>query len=204
MQQGFFSVQQACPHCQGTGKVISDPCDDCHGKGRVRETKTLSVKVPAGVDNGDRIRLSGEGEAGEGGGPAGDLYVQMNVKPHPIFTRTENNLYCEVPISIVTAALGGELDVPTLNGRVKLKIPSETQTEKLFRLTGKGVRSVRGGGVGDLICKVIVETPVKLSREQKDILRKFEETCIDCGDKHSPKHTGWLDGVKKFFEDMKL
>ncbi|NNJ93124.1 MAG: molecular chaperone DnaJ, partial [Halobacteria archaeon] len=153
MQQGFFSLQQTCPHCQGTGTVISDPCPDCRGKGRVSEHKTLSVKVPAGVDNGDRIRLAGEGEAGESGGPPGDLYVQIGVKEHPIFQRDENNLFCEVPISFTAAALGGELEVPTLNGRVNLKIPAETQSGKIFRMRGKGVKPVRGGPVGDLLCR---------------------------------------------------
>ena len=201
MQQGFFSLQQTCPRCHGSGKIITDPCGKCHGQGRVQEQKTLSVKVPAGVDDGDRIRLSGEGEAGLHGGPAGDLYVQIHVRQHPIFTRDENNLACEMPISFVTAALGGELDVPTLGGRVKLKIPAETQSGKLFRLRGKGVKSVRGGDVGDLICRVVVETPVNLTSKQKDLLREFETSLG--GDKHSPKASSWLDGVKKFFEDMK-
>ncbi|GAB4299035.1 MAG: molecular chaperone DnaJ [Thiohalomonadaceae bacterium] len=201
MQQGFFSLQQTCPRCHGSGKIITDPCGKCHGQGRVQEQKTLSVKVPAGVDNGDRIRLSGEGEAGLHGGPAGDLYVQIHVREHPIFTRDENNLACEVPISFVTAALGGELDVPTLGGRVKLKIPAETQSGKLFRLRGKGVKSVRGGDVGDLICRVVVETPVNLTSKQKELLQQFEASLN--GDKHSPKASSWLDGVKKFFEDMK-
>lgn len=201
MQQGFFSLQQTCPRCHGSGKIITDPCGKCHGQGRVQEQKTLSVKVPAGVDDGDRIRLSGEGEAGLHGGPTGDLYVQIHVRQHPIFTRDENNLACEMPISFVTAALGGELDVPTLGGRVKLNIPAETQSGKLFRLRGKGVKSVRGGDVGDLICRVVVETPVNLTSKQKDLLREFETSLG--GDKHSPKASSWLDGVKKFFEDMK-
>lgn len=201
MQQGFFSLQQTCPRCHGSGKIITDPCGKCHGQGRVQEQKTLSVKVPAGVDDGDRIRLSGEGEAGLHGGPAGDLYVQIHVREHPIFTRDENNLACEVPISFVTAALGGELDVPTLGGRVKLKIPAETQSGKLFRLRGKGVKSVRGGDVGDLICRVVVETPVNLTARQKELLQEFEASLN--GDRHSPKASSWLDGVKKFFEDMK-
>ena len=204
MQQGFFSVQQTCPRCHGTGKIISDPCNTCHGHGRVQEQKTLSVKVPAGVDEGDRIRLAGEGEAGENGGPPGDLYVQIHVRQHPIFSREESNLYCEVPISFVTASLGGELDVPTLGGRVKLKIPAETQSGKLFRLRGKGVKSVRGGDVGDLICRVVVETPVNLTGKQKELLREFESTMSDSGTKHSPKASSWLDGVKKFFEEMKF
>lgn len=201
MQQGFFSLQQTCPRCHGSGKIITDPCSACHGQGRVQEHKTLSVKVPAGVDEGDRIRLSGEGEAGLHGGPSGDLYVQIHVREHSIFARDGNNLACEVPISFVTAALGGELDVPTLGGRVKLKIPAETQSGKLFRLRGKGVRSVRGGEVGDLICRVMVETPVNLTGKQKELLREFEASLG--GDRHSPKASSWLDGVKKFFEDMK-
>ncbi len=202
MQQGFFSVQQTCPHCRGTGQIIKDPCNTCHGQGRVQKHKTLSVKVPAGVDNGDRVRLTGEGEAGEHGGPSGDLYVEMHIREHKIFQREGNDLYCEVPISIVTAALGGELDVPTLNGKVKLKIPAESQTGKLFRLRGKGVKSVRGGAVGDLLCRVVVETPVQLTARQKELLLELEETMKN-GDDHSPKHSSWLDGVKKFFEDMK-
>ena len=202
IQQGFFSVQQTCPHCHGQGKTISDPCNDCHGQGRVEERKTLSVKVPPGVDNGDRIRLGGEGEAGENGGPPGDLYVQVHVKPHPIFERDGSNLMCQVPISVATAALGGELEVPTLNGRVKLKVPAETQTGKLFRLKGKGVTPVRGGPTGDLLCKVIVETPVKLTAKQKELLRELEESMSGDKKNHNPQSTSWMDGVKKFFDDM--
>lgn len=201
MQQGFMTLQQTCPSCQGSGQTISDPCPSCRGQGRVQEQKTLSVKIPAGVDTGDRIRLSGEGEAGENGGPAGDLYVQMNIRDHAIFTRDGSNLHCEVPISFVTACLGGELEVPTLDGRVSLKVPAETQTGKVFRLRGKGVRSVRGGGVGDLLCKVMLETPVNLSSEQKEALRSFDES-LDSAQGHNPKATSWFDGVKKFFEEM--
>jgi molecular chaperone DnaJ len=204
MQQGFFSLQQACPHCEGTGQVIKDPCGTCHGHGRTQERKTLSVKVPAGVDNGDRIRLSGEGEAGERGAPSGDLYVQIGVKEHPLFVREENNLYCEVPISFVTATLGGTLEVPTLDGKVKLTIPAETQTGKMFKLRGKGVKSVRGGPVGDLLCKVSVETPVNLSNKQKELLKQFEETMTDGAKKHSPKEHSWMDGVKNFIDGIKL
>ncbi len=204
MQQGFFSIQQTCPRCSGRGTIIPDPCSPCHGSGRVEEQKTLSVKVPAGVDSGDRIRLSGEGEAGESGGPSGDLYVQIQVKPHPIFTREDNNLYCQVPISFATAALGGELEVPTLDGRVSLKIPAETQTGKLFRVRGKGVKPVRGGVVGDLLCRVGVETPVNLTKEQRELLQKLAETMEEGGQRHAPQERGWLDGVKKFFEDMKF
>jgi molecular chaperone DnaJ len=202
MQQGFFSVQQTCPRCHGRGTVIEDPCSTCHGQGRVEEHKTLSVKVPPGVDSGDRIRLAGEGEAGEHGGPPGDLYVQVAVKPHEIFTREDSHLFCEVPISFVTAALGGELEVPTLNGKVMLKIPAGTQTGRLFRMRGKGVKPVRGGSVGDLLCRVLVETPVKLTGEQEELLRKFDETMKKGGAKHNPHSTTWVDGVKKFFENM--
>ena len=202
MQQGFFSVQQACPHCKGNGTIISDPCPTCRGNGRVQERKTLSVKVPAGVDNGDRIRLAGEGEAGESGGPPGDLYVQVQVKEHPIFHREESHLYCEVPISFVTAALGGELEVPTLKGRVNLKIPAETQTGRMFRVRGKGVKQVRGGPVGDLLCKVTVETPVKLTRKQKDLLKEFSGHVEEGGGHHNPQATSWMDGVKKFFDGL--
>ncbi len=198
MQQGFFSVQQACPTCRGQGTIIKDPCTSCHGQGVKEETKTLNVKVPAGVDNGDRIRLSGEGEAGPHGGPAGDLYVETHIKPHSIFERDGRNLYCDVPISIADAALGGEIEVPTLDGRVNLKIPAETQSGKLFRLRGKGVVPVRGGSTGDLLCRVMVETPVKLTEHQKKILKEFQASLK--GEKHSPKKKTWFDNVKTFFE----
>ncbi|MDX1370622.1 molecular chaperone DnaJ [Pseudomonas sp.] len=201
MQQGFFSVQQTCPRCHGSGKMITDPCGSCHGHGRVEEHKTLSVKVPPGVDTGDRIRLSGEGEAGAMGGPAGDLYVVVNVREHSIFQRDGKHLYCEVPISFADAALGGELEVPTLDGRVKLKIPEGTQTGKLFRLRGKGVAPVRGGGAGDLMCRVAVETPVSLDRRQRELLDEFRKT-LQGDTRHSPKASGWFEGVKRFFGDV--
>ncbi|WP_419420290.1 molecular chaperone DnaJ [Legionella sp. D16C41] len=204
IQQGFFSIQQTCPSCHGEGTVISDPCSNCHGQGRVRESKKLTVKIPAGVDNGDRVRLSGEGEAGLHGGSPGDLYVQINIKAHSIFERHENDLHCEVPISFATAALGGTIEVPTLEGRVTLKIPSETQTGKVFRLRGKGMKSVRGHAPGDLLCKAVVETPVNLSREQKDLLGKLQESLESSKKTHSPKSSSWFDGVRKFFEDMKF
>ncbi|MDP5063799.1 MAG: molecular chaperone DnaJ [Haliea sp.] len=203
MQQGFFQVQQACPTCRGRGKMVSDPCGKCQGQGRVEKRKTLSVKVPPGVDTGDRIRLSGEGEAGPDGGPTGDLFVQMSVRQHPIFERDGKNLYCEVPITFVAAALGGDLEVPTLDGRVKLKIPAETQTGKLFRLRGKGVKPVRGGAVGDLLCRAVVETPVNLNKKQKELLREFQESLGQGGDAQSPRQTSWFEGVKTFFDDMK-
>jgi molecular chaperone DnaJ len=204
MQQGIFQMQQTCPTCRGRGKTISDPCSACRGQGRVEKTKTLSVKVPPGVDTGDRIRLSGEGEAGPEGGPPGDLFVQMSVRQHPIFERDGKNLYCEVPITFVDAALGGDLDVPTLDGRVKLKIPPETQTGKLFRLRGKGVKPVRGGSLGDLLCRVVVETPVKLTKDQKALLEELRSTLGEGGTAQSPRQTSWFEGVKSFFDDMKL
>ncbi|MGO1246641.1 MAG: molecular chaperone DnaJ [Oceanisphaera sp.] len=203
MRQGFFAVQQPCPHCRGKGKIITDPCNKCHGEGRYQKTKTLSVKIPAGVDTGDRIRLSGEGEAGEAGAPTGDLYVQMHVRDHEIFMRDGNNLFCEVPIGFTAAALGGEVEVPTLDGRVKLKIPAETQTGRHFRLKGKGVRSARNGQMGDLVCKAYIETPVNLTEDQKALLRQLEDSCggIDAN-KHQPKTEGFLKGVKRFFDDL--
>ena len=204
IQQGFFSIQQTCPGCHGQGQVISEPCNTCHGNGRVRESKKLTVKIPPGVDNGDRVRLSGEGEAGVHGGPAGDLYVQVSIKAHTIFQRHESDLHCEVPISFVTAVLGGTIEVPTLAGRVSLKIPPETQTGKSFRLRGKGMKSVRGHATGDLLCQVVVETPVNLLREQKELLTQFQESLNNSKSAHSPRSSSWFAGVKKFFEDMKF
>jgi len=203
MQQGFFSVQQACPTCKGTGKVISNPCGSCHGEGRVEKNKKISVKIPAGVDTGDRVRLSGEGEAGVGGGPAGDLFVQVHVKKHKLFERDGDDLFCAVPISFISATLGGELQAPTLDGQVKLKIPSETQTGKRFRLRGEGVHPVRGGPQGDLICEVVVETPVKLNKEQKSLLKAFNKSLEKSGKKHSPQLHSWTDSAKGFFDDIK-
>ena len=199
MQQGFFSVQQTCPHCAGKGKTIKEPCKSCRGKGRVEKEKTISVKIPAGVDSGDRIRLAGEGEAGVDGGPSGDLYVQVEVREHKLFKRDGKHLYCEIPISFVDAALGGEVEVPTLDGKVKLKIPPETQTDKLFRLRGKGVQPVRGGSQGDLMCRVVVETPVNLSKKQRELLKEFQKTLEGQGSKNSPKKESWFEGVKSFF-----
>jgi molecular chaperone DnaJ len=199
VSQGFFQLQQACPRCRGSGKIVKNPCDTCLGQGRVRRTKRLSVKIPPGVDNGDRIRLSGEGEAGRNGGPAGDLYVEVHVRPHEIFEREGEHLSCEVPVSFVTAALGGTVLVPTLDGQVSLKIPSETQSGKVFRLRDKGVKPVRGGTRGDLFCKVMVETPVRLSNEQKEMLRKFEASLKSADGRHSPREEGFFEGVKRFF-----
>jgi len=203
MQQGMFSVQQTCPTCRGAGSVIKDPCGKCRGTGKTKEQKTLSVKIPAGVDTGDRIRLGGEGEAGDHGGPSGDLYVQVNVREHDIFTRDGANLYCDMPISFAAAALGGELEVPTLAGKVKLKIPAESQTGKLFRLRGKGVKPVRGGPVGDLMCRVNIETPVNLTAEQKKLVEQLADSFKTGGTRHSPQEHSWMDGVKSFFDKMK-
>ncbi len=200
MQQGFFSVQQTCPACKGAGTIISDPCEDCHGRGRVRKTKTLSVKVPAGVDDGDRIRLSGEGEAGRNGGPPGDLYVEVRVRPHKIFERIGTDLSCEIPLSFATATLGGEVELPTLDGNVSLKVPAGTQSGKVFRLRGKGVTTVRDARTGDLFARVAVETPVNLTSEQRELLDQFDESIRAGGDKHSPRAGGWMDTVKRFFE----
>ncbi|HKE43067.1 MAG TPA: molecular chaperone DnaJ [Steroidobacteraceae bacterium] len=202
VSQGFFSVQQACPRCKGRGQIIQKPCDHCHGQGRTRREKTLTVKIPAGVDNGDRIRLAGEGEAGRNGGPGGDLYVEIQVREHAIFERDGSHLSCEVPVSFATAVLGGQIEVPTLDGHVTLKIPSETQSGRVFRLREKGVRPVRGGPTGDLFCRVAVETPVGLSAEQKDLIRKLDESLRHDRKRHNPREQGWLEGVKKFFENI--
>ncbi|HEX6573186.1 MAG TPA: molecular chaperone DnaJ, partial [Steroidobacteraceae bacterium] len=202
MQQGFFTVQQTCPRCQGRGQVIADPCAKCRGQGRVRKQKTLAVKVPPGVDTGDRIRLSGEGEAGRNGGPHGDLYVEVRVKDHPIFERDGAHLSCEVPISFRTAALGGTIEVPTLDGDVTIKVPAETQSGRVFRLREKGIKPVRGGGPGDLFCRVVVETPVHLTREQKELLGKFDEALRSDHKHHHPREDSWLDGVKRFFTSL--
>jgi len=200
MQNGIFSIQQACPHCGGSGQSIANPCKTCRGEGRVRREKRLEVKIPAGVDTGDRIRLSGEGEAGPAGAPAGDLYVEVQVREHAIFQRQQDDLYCEVPIRFSQAALGAELEVPTLGGEASIKIPAETQTGKLFKLRGKGVRNVRSGHVGDLLCRVVVETPVKLSKQQRELLQQFEDSFGDDAAAHTPRASSWLDSVKQFWD----
>ncbi len=200
MQQGFFSIQQTCPACKGSGTVIADPCTACHGRGRTAKVKKLSVKVPAGVDDGDRIRLTGEGEAGRNGGPPGDLYVEIRVNPHKLFTRDGADLTCEVPVSFATVALGGEVELPTLDGHVSLKVPAGTQSGKVFRLRNKGVTTVRDPRQGDLFARVVVETPVGLTEDQKALLRKLDESVSAGGDKHNPRANGWVDSVKRFFE----
>jgi molecular chaperone DnaJ len=199
VSQGFFSIQQTCPQCRGTGKIVPEPCPTCSGAGRVRKQKTLSVKIPAGVDQDDRIRLSGEGEAGMNGGPPGDLYVVVTLKPHPVFQRDGADLHCEMPVSFATAALGGEIEIPTLDGHAKLKIPVETQTGQVFRLRNKGIRPVRGSVTGDLYCHVSLETPVNLTNRQKELLREFEAINEEDPDKHNPRAKSFFEKVRTFF-----
>jgi molecular chaperone DnaJ len=200
MQQGFFSIQQTCPKCHGSGKVIADPCSPCAGSGRVKRNKTLEVKIPAGIDDNMRIRSTGNGEPGMNGGPPGDLYVEIHIKQHAVFQRDGDDLHCEMPISFAKAALGGEIEVPTLSGKVSFSVPEGTQSGKTFRLRSKGVKGVRSGFPGDLFCHVVVETPIKLTDRQKDLLREFEQLTAEGGAKHSPQSKSWMDKVKEFFE----
>ncbi len=203
LQRGIFSMQQPCPHCGGRGQKLSNPCKSCSGAGRVEEEKVLSVKIPAGVDNGDRIRLSGEGEAGPAGAAAGDLYVEIRVREHAIFQRDGDDLHCEVPIRFSQAALGDTVRVPTLGGEAEIRIPLETQTGKVFRLREKGVKSVRSRSTGDLYCRVVVETPVNLTSQQRELLQQFEATFVgDSAHRHSPRSSTFIDGVKSFWERM--
>ncbi|MDW5416990.1 MULTISPECIES: molecular chaperone DnaJ [Iodobacter] len=199
VSQGFFSLQQTCPTCHGSGKYIPDPCRPCSGTGRVSTHKTLAVKIPVGVDEGDRIRLSGEGEAGVNGGPSGDLYVVIHVKAHSVFQRDGNDLHCEMPISFTIAALGGEIEIPTLDGKARITIPAETQSGQQFRLRSKGIKGVRSAITGDLMCHVILETPVKLTARQKELLKEFEEISQGDSDKHNPRAKSFMDKVKDFF-----
>ncbi len=198
MQQGFFSIQQTCPTCHGSGKVIPDPCGTCDGVGRVKKTKTLEVRIPAGIDSGMRIRSTGNGEPGINGGPTGDLYVEIQVREHGVFQRDGDDLHCEIPISMVTAALGGKVQVPTLAGRAEIDLPEGTQSGKTFRLRGKGIKGVRSSYPGDLYAHVAVETPVRLNEKQKKLLRDLEASLHD--PKHSPQTRGWMDKVKEFFQ----
>jgi molecular chaperone DnaJ len=200
MQQGFFSIQQTCPKCHGSGKIIPEPCPTCSGAGRIKRNKTLEVKIPAGIDDGMRIRSSGNGEPGMNGGPPGDLYVEIHIKQHAVFQRDGDDLHCEMPISFARAALGGEIEVPTLNGKVSFPVPEGTQSGKTFRLRGKGVKGVRSGYPGDLFCHVVVETPVKLTEKQKELLREFDQLTVEGGARHSPQSKSWKDKVKEFFE----
>jgi molecular chaperone DnaJ len=198
IQQGFFSIQQTCPTCHGTGKVIPDPCATCEGLGRVKKNKTLEVKIPAGIDDGMRIRSAGNGEPGINGGPAGDLYVEIHVKKHTVFEREGDDLHCEIPISLTTAALGGKVQVPTLQGRAEVDLPEGTQSGKTFRLRGKGIKGIRSSYPGDLYARVFVETPVRLTEHQKQLLRELDVTLKD--PKHSPHTRSWMDKVKEFFQ----
>ncbi|NMM25918.1 MAG: molecular chaperone DnaJ [Glaciimonas sp.] len=200
MQQGFFSIQQTCPKCHGTGKTITDPCPPCGGAGKIKRNKTLEVKIPAGIDDGMRIRSSGNGEPGTNGGPSGDLYVEVHIKQHTVFQRDGDDLHCEIPISFTKAALGGDIEVPTLSGKASFSIPEGTQSGKTFRLRSKGIKGVRSGYAGDLFCHVVVETPVKLTEAQKASLREFERLTLEGGAKHSPQSKSWMDKVKGFFE----
>jgi len=200
VSQGPFSIAQTCPRCHGSGSIIAHPCSQCAGSGRIKLQKTLQVKIPSGVDEGDRIRLSGEGEPGVNGGPSGDLYVQVHIKPHPVFTRDHDDLHCEMPISISTAALGGEISIPTLDGSAKIRVPAETQSGKVFRLRAKGIKGVRSDAPGDLFCHVVVETPVNLTERQRHLLREFDTLSQADHARHNPRAKGWFDKVKEFFE----
>ena len=202
VQQGFFTLQQTCPECRGVGQTIKDPCIDCSGSGRVQKERTISIKIPPGVDQDDRIRLSSEGEAGIKGGPPGDLYVDVNIRSHPIFKREGSNLFCEVPISFTKAALGGTVEVPTIDGAVNLTIPTETQSGEVFRLRGKGVQSYRDRVLGDLFCNIQIETPVNLNADQKNILKSFEESISKSKKEHRPNKNKWTESVKNFFNRL--
>jgi len=199
MRQGFFSVQHTCPHCRGSGKIIPEPCSACGGAGRVKRQKTLEVKIPAGIDDGMRIRSSGNGEPSPNGGPPGDLYIEIRVKPHDIFERDGDDLHCKVPVGMVAAALGGEVQVPTLSGKAAIDIPEGTQTGKQFRLRGKGIKGLRSSYPGDLYCHILVETPVKLTEYQRKLLRELEESFQKGGAKHSPGQESWTDRLKSLF-----
>ncbi|MCX8521349.1 MAG: molecular chaperone DnaJ, partial [Rhodoferax sp.] len=199
MRQGFFSVQQTCPTCRGSGKVIADPCTHCHGQGKLKSQKTLEVKIPAGIDSGMRIRSPGNGEPGTNGGPPGDMYLEIRLKKHDIFERDGDDVHCTVPISMVTAALGGEIDVPTLSGKAAIDIPEGTQSGKQFRLRGKGIKGVRASFPGDLYCHIVVETPVKLNDQQRRLLRELEDSIKKGGSKHSPTGDSWTDRLKNLF-----
>ncbi len=199
MRQGFFSVQQTCPHCRGSGKTIPDPCTTCHGQGKVKKQKTLEIKIPAGIDDGMRIRSTGNGEPGTNGGPPGDLFIEIRLQKHEVFQRDGDDLHCAVPISFTTAALGGEIAVPTLGGEAAIDLPEGTQTGKQFRLRGKGIKGVRSSFPGDLYCHITVETPVKLSEHQRKLLKDLDESLKKGGDKHKPSEAGWADKLKNLF-----
>jgi molecular chaperone DnaJ len=199
MSQGFFSIQQTCPKCHGTGTYIPHPCAHCHGAGKVKETKTLEVKIPAGIDDGMRIRSSGNGEPGINGGPSGDLYVEIHIKHHSAFDRNGDDLHCQMPIPFTTAALGGEIEVPTLAGRASFTVPEGTQSGKTFRLRSKGLKGLRSSIAGDLYVHVQLETPVNLTEQQRDLLRQFERSLTEGGARHSPQTKSWFDRVRNLF-----
>ncbi|MEK7680127.1 MAG: molecular chaperone DnaJ, partial [Deltaproteobacteria bacterium] len=203
IQQGFFTIQQKCHRCKGIGTIIKDGCKKCFSSGRIEEEKIISTKIPAGIDDGDKIKIKNEGEVGINGGPPGDLYIQIKVNEHEIFGRKKMDLYCEVPISFTKAALGGKIEIPTLQGKIEIKIPSETQTNKTFNLKEKGIKNLRGSDFGDLFCKVIVETPVNLNNLQIDLLNKLEDS-IKENKNCNPKTTSWINSVKKIFDKMSL
>jgi molecular chaperone DnaJ len=200
MRQGFFSIQQTCPHCHGTGKIIPEPCTTCNGQGKVKKQKTLEVKIPAGINEGMRIRSAGNGEPGVNGGPSGDLYIEIRIKQHDIFERDGDDLHCTMPVSLVTAALGGNIEVPTLGGKAEIELPEGTQHGKTFRLRGKGIKGVRSSYPGDLYCHIAVETPVKLTEHQKKLLKELDESLKKGGEKHSPNAKTWTDRVKDLFK----
>ena len=200
MRQGFFSIQQTCPHCHGTGKIIPEPCTTCSGQGRIKKNKTLEVKIPAGINEGMRIRSSGNGEPGTNGGPSGDLYIEIRIKQHEIFERDGDDLHCTVPVGLTTAALGGAMEVPTLGGKAEIDLPEGTQHGKTFRLRGKGIKGVRSSYPGDLYCHVSVETPIKLTEHQRKLLKELDDAFRKSGDKHSPNTKGWGDRVKDLFK----
>jgi len=200
ISQGPFSIAQTCPRCHGSGSAIAHPCATCGGSGRVKLQKTLSVKIPSGVDEGDRVRLSGEGEPGVNGGPPGDLYVQVHIKPHTVFQRDHDDLHCEMPVSVTTAILGGEVEIPTLDSSARIRIPPETQSGRTFRLRGKGIKGVRSHVPGDLYCHAVVETPINLTERQKELLREFEAISQKDAARHNPRSKSWFDKVKEFFE----
>ena len=199
LRQGFFSVQQTCPHCRGAGKIIKEPCTSCHGQGKVRSNKTLEINIPAGIDDGMRIRSAGNGEPGVNGGPPGDLFIEIRLKKHEVFERDGDDLHCEVSIPMTTAALGGEVEVPTLKGSATIDLPEGTQSGKQFRLRSQGIKGVRSSSAGDLYCHVKVETPVKLTEHQRKLIKELDASLRKGGNKHSPSDKGWTDKIRDFF-----
>jgi len=200
LRQGFFSIQQTCPNCHGSGKIIPEPCTACNGAGRIKNNKTLEVRIPAGINEGMRIRSAGNGEPGTNGGPPGDLYIEIRIKAHEIFERDGDDLHCTVPVGIATAALGGAIEVPTLGGKAEIELPEGTQHGKTFRLRGKGIRGLRSSYPGDLYCHVAVETPIKLTESQRKLLRELDDSFKRGGDRHSPNAKSWTDRVKDLFK----